>query len=589
MDRLLSSRLWYGLAALVVAGHFFTVWHLADTYPKYDDLNDIFGFFGQLQQAQDTPNALMAFFFPNNEHITATNHVLYWLQWQLTHTLDLHGLIIIGHMIILLTAWTMARLLPVPSNHAAFWLCVVLLTYLNLHSWQGSFMVMTALSNQSVLLFALLSLYGLHKQQFALAILCAALASFSQGNGLLVWPVGLLFLLNKTPKPMLRMLMWMVAAVCCGYWYLAMKQHFPLPDQPPAYAAALLARLQAMPWMPATSTLVFLGSIAWPEGHTTLAIATSVICFALLCVCYQKPVPSYSLTPFATAEHPLTQRTALPTATQRHIVFYVVLFLLLSAITASGLRGLVAGHADVMMASRYRMYSLLLLLATLGACSTRLPATRQPWLAGIALCLAMWCQTSGWRFIPAIQAQTAQFRESYAAWLINGDFRHSQVYFAPLSDYYLFSAHYLSSHGQLGEYNLLSLASPPQTVLRPIATANSTPCPIDTSTPQHCTITLTHRGNAIAMPLSVRSSQTLTSPRLLVCAAGASNSTATITLPDWPANDSAPRLLPEASIPPGDYTVWLQDTNGTQCNTTLHKKPRKVDVQMGEQFKLLGW
>ena len=560
MNTLLTSRLWYGLALLLLGWHFNTVWQLADAYPKFDDLNDVYGFFGQLHQAHNLPEKLAAFFFPNNEHITATNHLLYWLQLQLTNTLDFKALVLCGHLVILLTAIVTARLLPANASQRGIWLFITLLMYLNLHSWQGSFMVMTSLSNQSVLLFTVLSLYSLQQQHITVAMLCAVFASFSQGNGLLAWPVGLLWLVCSTPRAAWRhTLCWCVVASLTALLYFAMKQHFPLPDQPPSIAAALWTRFHDMPWVPVTSLLVFLGSTAWSDSHTLAAIGTACLCLLACGYVY---------------------RHALP---QHRILFYLLLFLILSAITASSLRGLAAGTADVMMTSRYRMYSLLLLLISLALCNARLPSTRQPWMTGIALGIALWSQSSSWRHIPAIQSQSEQFRSSYAAWLVDGDFRRAPVYFPPLSDYYLFNAHYLSQHHALGQYRLLSLASPPHTVLHPDATIpTSQPCPTPDST-RACSLTLTHRGNAIAMPLQLRTDTALTAPRLLLCTPDG-NASSALTLPPLPRAATSHWLLPEASIPPGHYTVWLQDSSGTQCSTPLHKKPRKVDEQMHALF-----
>jgi hypothetical protein len=55
-NNILTSRYWYALAALSVIGYLITACWLTDNTPKFDDLNDVFGFFKQL--ALDTHAAM---------------------------------------------------------------------------------------------------------------------------------------------------------------------------------------------------------------------------------------------------------------------------------------------------------------------------------------------------------------------------------------------------------------------------------------------------------------------------------------------------------------------------------------------------
>ncbi|MBK8288412.1 MAG: hypothetical protein IPK95_07100 [Cellvibrionales bacterium] len=78
----MSSRWWYALAATCIAYYAFTVTQLADSTPKFDDLNDVFGFFKQLALAHTPLQKIGAFFYPNNEHITFFSHLVYLTQYR---------------------------------------------------------------------------------------------------------------------------------------------------------------------------------------------------------------------------------------------------------------------------------------------------------------------------------------------------------------------------------------------------------------------------------------------------------------------------------------------------------------------------
>lgn len=59
-----TSRRWYALAAISIAGYLIAACLLADNTPKFDDLNDVFGFFKQLALAQTPLQKTGAFFIP---------------------------------------------------------------------------------------------------------------------------------------------------------------------------------------------------------------------------------------------------------------------------------------------------------------------------------------------------------------------------------------------------------------------------------------------------------------------------------------------------------------------------------------------
>ncbi|MCC7517298.1 MAG: hypothetical protein IT470_08165, partial [Pseudomonadales bacterium] len=60
-NNILTSRYWYVFALSVIVIYLTSAALLTDQTPKFDDLNDVFGFFKQLALAQTVPQKLGAF------------------------------------------------------------------------------------------------------------------------------------------------------------------------------------------------------------------------------------------------------------------------------------------------------------------------------------------------------------------------------------------------------------------------------------------------------------------------------------------------------------------------------------------------
>ncbi|HNI38001.1 MAG TPA: hypothetical protein PKZ68_06875, partial [Pseudomonadales bacterium] len=271
---ILASRYWYALAALSVLSYLIAACWLTDNTPKFDDLNDVFGFFKQLAFAQTPLQKIGAFFYPNNEHVTAFSHLLYFLQYQLLGEIRFYGLTLIGHLIIVATGCVLGC--TINNARRPFYFALFTIGYLNLYYWDSSFKAMTAISNQAVILFSLAALFALVRcKNFALGIFFALLATFSQGNGVLIWLVGAIILLlnaETQTRRFVTLALWLSCAVSAYVLYAWARHTYGSPS--PISLAYLQAHWQnTWLWQMLGAVLAFLGSTVFSAVHLGIAIA----------------------------------------------------------------------------------------------------------------------------------------------------------------------------------------------------------------------------------------------------------------------------------------------------------------------------
>jgi hypothetical protein len=563
VDRYLSSRWWYALAATCIAYYAFTVTQLADSTPKFDDLNDVFGFFKQLALAHTPLQKIGAFFYPNNEHITFFSHLVYFTQYQLLGEIRFYPLILTGHLIIVATACLLGT--AIDSGRRPFYFATITIGYINLYCWDSSFKAMTAISNQAVLLFAVATFFALLRwHKLWIALVFALFATFSQGNGILVWPLGLLVLLLDThwqPSRRHCISIWMFTAVGAIAIYGWAHHVYGMPS--PARATTIFSLLDKGFTLPILSVFAFLGSTVFSPVHVMLAIAVGAGTAVIFSCCAWR-------------------------SRNRHtLVLTITGFLLVSAVIASITRGLLTGEASAVLESRYKMYSVAFVLLTLvWLCEQSSKPAQRAALAAILLVVSLGIHASSYRVVWAIQHQAQKFSESYQYWLEDGDFRRQALYFPPMSDHFLFVAEHL----QL--FNFMQFV-PNGAILTPLPAVSARTCPPTPAPADHCPMTIRHRGNALFVvidgitidveTLDGNISHPPALPANITLCDEQANAVMEFVIPEHPASQQH-WLVPEADIPAGNYRVLFQPAQQPACETQLTKKPRKVKTEMRTLF-----
>ncbi|HQQ62623.1 MAG TPA: hypothetical protein PLF22_03525 [Pseudomonadales bacterium] len=575
-DKALTSRCWYWLAALAILFYSNQVIQLADNTPKFDDLNDVFGFFKALATATTWQEKLLAFTYPNNEHITVVDHIVYYLQYQLIGEIRFYPLILLGHLVIILSGILLG--LGINSSRRPFYFFVITLAYINLQCWDSSFKAMTALSNQLVILFAIASVQVLaggmpSTGKLLVGIALAILATFSQGNGMLVWPTCLLLLLTDNRWQANRSrdtAIWLFFAFTTSACYFLARHYW----QEHPSSAALLALKEPLqiasfdvlwqtllqhPLLPLQTTAAFLGATLFSESQSTAAIlAGCSVCLLFL------------------------RQLRIGQPSTLIAIHFIALFLLLSAMTAGFTRGLAYGTAESVVNSRYKMYSMAFVMLVLaGHVETCYGQTsNRQWLRVVVaamLAFALTAQITAYPLTKPIREQAQKFQQSYDNWIIDGDFRKQLIYFPPMSDHLLFVA----DHLQLLDFTQLTPTRPWLT----LSPAPDTVCK-NTHSANACKITATHRGNAIAVLLETTLDTGQPQADVIFCATDSQSSAPAVLQTALPTTSSGTQqwLVTQQQLPAGAYRVILQAGNTAACETSLSKKTRRVDHEMQQLF-----
>ncbi|MFC5408208.1 hypothetical protein ACFPMF_02725 [Larkinella bovis] len=189
------ARFWGGLLWLLpmlVYGWFFDQY--AINIPKYDD-HALRVFLVNLEKAGSLHDKIYELFRQHNEHRIVLDRFFSWLDFRLTGKLNYVHLMVLGNLSLVLLFLVFLRALR--KAGAAVWMALpVSLLLFNLSQWENMLWGMAALQNFTVMALAIATFYELaFKNRVGwLAILLPVLATITSGNGLLIWPVGLLML-----------------------------------------------------------------------------------------------------------------------------------------------------------------------------------------------------------------------------------------------------------------------------------------------------------------------------------------------------------------------------------------------------------
>ncbi len=182
------------------------IWHYSVNIPRWDDYDALIQGIMSLTAAHHFKDFMMVLIAQQNEHRIATTRLIAYIQYCLTGHLNFKGLILIanlfkiGSLLILLS--------PLRQKIGLILPLVLCLFFFQLCDAESAFWAMAGLGAYTVIFFSLVSLYFLqqvlYKKRrfyFLLACLSSLLATFSMGNGLLIFFAGsLMLLLHKAYK-----------------------------------------------------------------------------------------------------------------------------------------------------------------------------------------------------------------------------------------------------------------------------------------------------------------------------------------------------------------------------------------------------
>ena len=365
--------------------------------PQHDDYDDALRQMITAYAAPDAEARTAALFAQHNDHLTWWNRLLYTAQIEALGHLDFRLLILFANLAVVALALVYAHVLRDDAGRP--WIPFAALLMLQPLAWESVFWAMASLSNFWVVLFPALAFVLLGRRTLgatAAAAVFGGLASFTQGNGLLAWPIGLWLLLR--PRSELRIpstVLWLAAAALVASVYLASYEPSANALRTRTYALEHPIRALSLfvPWL--------LQLLAGPLSLGNKGIGIAVGAASLL----------WTLLALVSGMH-----------ARRPALFAMAVFLLGSLALAAGAHH--QSFAGTPFAPRYRFYSVqLFMLATIGLGEAwlvrghHLSRRFAPSLAaaGLALCLSGYAAVWG-----EVRTQRTELVEGMAHWREKG-------------------------------------------------------------------------------------------------------------------------------------------------------------------------
>ena len=302
-------------------------------FPLRDDYDTILDFAnGLVGRSTFAGRLALLLAAQSNEYKLYVLHAAVWLQLAVLHHIDFRILIHLGDAFVLLLGILLWKhFLPACSDlrRRLFYFVPVSCLLFELRYQEAADWSTATLQHMPCLLFSFAAIYLLSSQprlKFCMALACFALAICSSGNGFLLMPVGLLWLLVE--RKYVRAMAWLAMFAGCAAIYF---QHYTRVNMQ-AQQGLSTSLFHIHP----TYFFMFLGSIAARPSLTAGVVLGILICAFL-------------------AYLAITGRGGLQTSTT-----YCMLYLLLTAAAVAALRG----NVDPMQisTSRYTIYSALVLI-----------------------------------------------------------------------------------------------------------------------------------------------------------------------------------------------------------------------------------
>ena len=192
-----KNPVWASVSVLLPIALFYATAALYSlNIPWFDDIENIPYFLLNWLNADAFPGKLSALFRPNNEHRVVGARLVVLAQQALMGELNFRVLAFIGNLSVLGIFGLLVRNFR-KNDTQIVWLLPAALLIFNLQFYAMTFMTIMALQYQLVIFLSFLTFHFLAKDRrsyFWLAVGIAWLDTFSMGNGMMVWPAGLVLL-----------------------------------------------------------------------------------------------------------------------------------------------------------------------------------------------------------------------------------------------------------------------------------------------------------------------------------------------------------------------------------------------------------
>ncbi len=208
------------LLLLPIAGFFVYFFILRYNIPWFDEYENIPYFLQRFLAATTVQEGLDALLRPNNEHRVLYARLVVYGQYLLTGGLNFANLMLWGNFGLVVIFTLLVRTAQRQSLPLAALLPLPLLLFTG-QNYLLTFTAIYTLQYLAIIMLVMATLYALARpawRWFGLAIGLGVLATFSMGNGLLLWPAGAVMLLVQRRWPALGVWLTVGAVSIWGYF-----------------------------------------------------------------------------------------------------------------------------------------------------------------------------------------------------------------------------------------------------------------------------------------------------------------------------------------------------------------------------------
>lgn len=350
------------LIFLPIAGFFVYFFILRYNIPWFDEYENIPYFLQRFLTATTVQERLDALLRPNNEHRVLYARLVVFGQYLLTGGLNFADLMLWGNLGLVVTFGLLVRTAQRQSLPIAALLPLPLLLF-TAQNYLLTFTAIYTLQYLAIIMLVMLTFYTLARPAwwwFGLAIGLGVLATFSMGNGLLLWPAGAAMLLLQ--RRWLASGIWLaVGAVSVWGYFLG----YPVQQGNTEGFAYVLAH----PGQTLAGFLIFAGSVldifpAWPvEKRVYLPFAGGLAVVGLLIVWLVRLVLQQ------------LKRTRPEPSVAETFLLGCALFLLANMVLIAVFR--IRFYFGIVLHSSYRTYALVLWAVAWLVLASMIPQSRR--------------------------------------------------------------------------------------------------------------------------------------------------------------------------------------------------------------------
>jgi hypothetical protein len=213
------------LIVLYLGWYFYYLTLYAVDVPYIDDYDALLQYILTYKDV-DTWEKFKSLFLPHSEHIIVMTRLAAWVSYTLTGHISIRGMILTGNALLVLQLGLLYMFFRPSLRFSVIYFLLVVLIFINPQYSPTSFWAMAVWTNTWVFVPVTLCLFTLvNPKHLKWAVPLAVCAHFSNGSGIMIWPVGV-FILWMTGRPLRHYLIWTAIGglSCLGYFYLMSQQ-----------------------------------------------------------------------------------------------------------------------------------------------------------------------------------------------------------------------------------------------------------------------------------------------------------------------------------------------------------------------------